>query len=167
MGLIPQTRDISIREERISSYYHTDIYSALLWNTFKVNKRACHRRKARGSWVELFELILGIMLYPGCLMFLREVFLLKTIHITPHKPLWLNVLWKSLSVPTGLLGRSCLLICSGTKPWVPPSIPAMVNIVGAFISNLEVYSCSLQLSSSVRDCSTKQSSCARGEKFLK
>lgn len=99
----------------------------------------------------LLGLILGIMFYADCLMSLREVFLLKTIHITPQKPLWLNALWKSLSVSTGLL------ICSGTKPWLPPSFPARVNIVGAFISSLELYSCSLQLSSSGRDCSTRKS----------
>lgn len=110
----------------------------------------------------LFRLIVGIMLYPGCLMSLREVFLLKTIQITSHKPLWLDALWKSLSVSTGLLGWSCLLIWSGTKPWLPPSIPAMVNIVGVFISILELYSCSLQLQHK-----EKQSSCARDEKFFK
>lgn len=154
--------DISVKEERFSSYYHIDIYSAFLRNTFKVNKSKCflkrvyHRRKSIGGWVGLFGLILGIMLYPGCLMSLREVFLLKTIHIIPDKPLWLSALWKSLSVSTGLLGGSCLLMCSGTKLWLPPSISALVNIVRTFISSLELYSCSPQLSSSVRDCSTRK-----------
>lgn len=97
------------------------------------------------------------MLYSGCLMPLKEAFLLETIHIKPHKLLWLNALWKSLSVFTGLLRGSCLLIYSGTKPWLSPSIPAMVNIVGTFISSLELYSCPLQLSSSARDCSTRRS----------
>lgn len=64
---------------------------------------------------------------------------------------------RAVCLCTGLLRGSCLLTYSGTKPWLPPSIPAMVNIVGTLISNLELYSCPLQLSSSARDCSTRRS----------
>lgn len=96
--------------------YFCCIPEEYIWNKQKKvsSGKSLSQQKGNGrlSWIIL--IILGIIQDLGCLLSLREVFLLKRVHIIPGKSLLFSVVWRSLSISTGLPGGSYSLQLSSS-----------------------------------------------------